>query len=143
MTRLTTAAALLLALATPAAAQNVSVERQAAFAAAQAELPVPQSERIEKKRDSIWNGVAIGAAAGFGGGFALVLTSGGCDCYDAGAWMKVTAPAILIGAAAGAAIDAAIPGGVTVYKSKTGTTKATIAPAFSKGAGGARMSIAF
>ena len=98
---------------------------------------------VRGQRDSIANGVALGALAGMGGGFAMLLSSGGCDCYAAETWMKVLGPYVAIGAGAGAALDLAFKGKTTIYRSRDGRATASISPAFSKSGAGVRMSVKF
>lgn len=100
-------------------------------------------------RDSLWNGAAIGAAAGFGYialSLAVQCRGGSCDAdYYAGEWF---APAVLfgggIGAGIGLAIDAAVNRALALYQ-KTSTTKSlvTVSPIVSRERRGVSLAVRF
>jgi hypothetical protein len=83
----------------PAALQQAVRERAATNR--QQNKPAPAA-----RKDSVWNGAAIGAAVGaVGGSLAIVAASGGSDDVPA-AMMKVSPLGAGIGALIGVAVDA-------------------------------------
>jgi hypothetical protein len=92
--------------------------------------------------DSIVNGMLVGAGVGLGGGIGMWAMAGGCDCYDAGAWMQVFGPYVAIGAGAGALIDAVLQEKTTVYRLQSGA-RAWLSPAVSKSGSGIQLSLRF
>lgn len=111
-------------------------------------------QRVERPKDSVWNGALIGYAAGFGTGMAMVLANP-CHpqpgafidlCFDGpgfGAFFGglITGP---IGMAAGAIADALHRRPRVVFDRRQGPHAViSAAPTFVRGGAGMRVAIAF
>jgi hypothetical protein len=95
---------------------------------------------IARRGDSVWNGFWIGAA--LGGVMGGALGAGGCE-RDCAA--SAVAAGLIVGAefgGIGALIDHFIPGRKVVYRAPT-TSHVALAPIFSSGTRGVRLSIRF
>jgi len=113
------------------------------------EYPMSRVQTIRARRkDSLKNGVLIGAVAGFAGGAASCLANPQCSGDEAAA--GVTIGLAIVGAAAGvgigAAIDAAVKGPKLVVYQRSGTgaqARFSIAPLIAPHAKGVAVSFAF
>jgi hypothetical protein len=111
-------------------------------------------QRIERRRDSLWNGALIGYAVGFGAGAGLVLAQS-CHpqprglfelCFNGPAFAAafggvITGP---IGMAAGAIADAIVKRPRVVFDRRSGhRATITATPTLLSGGGGVRVAITF
>jgi len=96
--------------------------------------------RIDRQnRDSVWNGVVLGAAGAGIAGFAVwYYTSSGCDCSFPEAMARVIPAYALAGAGIGALVDSWIHSRSTIYESPR---RGASAPVMSPGL--LRLSIRF
>jgi hypothetical protein len=117
---------------------------------AQHTVPLHDLNRVERRRDSIWNGALWGYGVGFGLGFFMVITNPcGPDaflCLDgpgfgAAAGGFITGP---IGMAAGAITDALIRRPRVVFeRGSTSQARIAVMPVLVPDGGGVRMAIVF
>jgi hypothetical protein len=110
------------------------------------QLAASDVQRIERPRDTLWNGVLIGAAVGFGAG-ALLAAIDDCSgpgigpCFsDTEGVFYVGGVMGLMGSGIGAAVDAMVRRERVVFVgAQSGSTRATITPLLSWGRAGLQM----
>jgi len=117
---------------------------------AQHTVPFHDLNRVERRRDSIWNGALIGYGVGFGLGFAVVIANpcGPRDflCWDGPGFATayggiITGP---LGMAAGAITDALIRRPRVVFeRGSTSQARMAVMPVLLPDGGGARVAIVF
>jgi hypothetical protein len=118
---------------------------------AQHTVPFHDLNRVERRRDSIWNGALIGYGVGFGLGFAVVIANpcGPRDflCWDGPRFATayggiITGP---LGMAAGAITDALIRRPRVVFeRGSTSQARIAVMPVLlPDGGGGGRVAIVF
>ena len=117
---------------------------------AQHTVPLHDLNRVERRRDSIWNGALIGYGVGFGLGFAVVIANP-CGPHDFLCWDGpefgaafggiITGP---IGMAAGAITDALIRRPRVVFeRNSTSQARIAVMPVLVPYGGGVRLAIVF
>ena len=106
--------------------------------------------RVERQRDSVWNGALTGYAVGFGLGFVAVIANP-CDEYAFLCWDGPGFGALFgalftgpIGMAGGAITDALIKRPRVVFdRGASSRPRAAITPVLRRGGAGVRVTIAF
>ena len=117
---------------------------------AQHTVPLHDLNRVERRRDSIWNGALIGYGVGFGLGFVVVIANP-CGPHDFLCWDGpefgaafggiITGP---IGMAAGAITDALIRRPRVVFeRNPTSQARIAVMPVLVPDGGGVRVAIVF
>jgi hypothetical protein len=102
-------------------------------------IPLDTIEWLERPRDSVRNGVLMGAGAGAGVGAGMFLTAFAIDRNEMDEWapfyLGMTAACAGLGALIGWTVDAAKTKPYLIYSAASGRTTVTVRPLRSRGPG--------